>query len=154
MFFFILYYYLFRLILKLYRKIQASCKKRGWHWHTLLNLKIVSFVLIRYYQIIFKIFPEYLCCVCAHLVLCTLLFMNVNGVFVFRFLTLSIHLWHWEPHQPVQYQWNTSAPCSTHLHPAERASVCGGRNQHQWGENKDLLSLILTLFCNDTKTDF
>lgn len=68
--------------------------------------------------------------------------------FVFRFLPLSIHLWHWEPHQPVQHQWNTSAPCSPHLHPAERASVCGGRNQHQWGEGRDLLLLTPTdIFC-------
>lgn len=59
-------------------------------------------------------------------------FVNVRCVF--RFLSLSIHLWHWEPHQPVEHQRNTSAPCSTHLHPAERTSVCGGRNQHQRGE--------------------
>lgn len=50
--------------------------------------------------------------------------------FVFRFLPLSIHLWHWEPHQPIQHQWNTSAPCCSHLYPAERTPVCGGRNQH------------------------
>lgn len=66
--------------------------------------QIVSVLWIRYYQNnISNFFPEYLCCVCVHLVLSTLLSMNVNGVLVFRFLALSIHLWHWEPHQPVQH---------------------------------------------------
>lgn len=89
----------------------------------------------------------------------TLLFlMNVNGaLFFFRFLPLSVHLWHREPHQPIQHQWNTSAPCSPHLHPAERAPVCGGGNQHQWGEGEEPAvadSHRCLLFLNDAKTDF
>lgn len=93
---------------------------------------------------------EYLCPVWASFNLYSVVNED-NGVLCLRFLTLSVHLWHREPHQPVQHQWNTSAPCCPHLHPAERAPVCGGRDQHQWGDNVHanasllhLLALVLT----------
>lgn len=53
-----------------------------------------------------------------------------------RFLPLGLHVRYREPHQSVQHQRNTSATCCTHLHPPERAPVCGGWDQHQRSKYK------------------
>lgn len=138
-------YYLLRLLLKLSSRIHASTSPER-STLTLACLIILSNVIlvmpfgfcIQWLLALFGSDKTFLWIY----VLCCALHSPVyecEWCFVFRFLTLSIHLWHWEPHQPVQHQWYTSAPCSTHLHPAERASVCRGRNQHQWGEGRDLL---------------
>ena len=50
-----------------------------------------------------------------------------------RFFPLGVHIRYREPYQPVQHQWDASAACRPHLHPAEGPAVCGGRNQHQRG---------------------
>ncbi len=60
-----------------------------------------------------------------------------------RLLPLSIHLWHREPHQPVQHQWSPGAPCCPHLHHPEGPAVCGGWSQHQWGQAPPLKRQLL-----------
>lgn len=144
--------YLLTLLLKLSSRIHASTSPER-STLTLACLIILSNVIlvmpfgfcIRWLRALFGSDKTFLWIY----VLCCALHSPVyecEWCFVFRFLTLSIHLWHWEPHQPVQHQWYTSAPCSTHLHPAERASVCRGRNQHQWGETPTDVFLL----CNYT----
>lgn len=51
-----------------------------------------------------------------------------------RLCALCIHLWNWEPHQPVQHQWSLGAPsCSSEYH-NEGSTVHWGWDQHRRGE--------------------
>nr|KAF6394697.1 hypothetical protein HJG63_010022 [Rousettus aegyptiacus] len=52
-----------------------------------------------------------------------------------RLFPLGVHVRNREPHQPVEHQRDPGASRRPHLHPAEGAAVCGGRDQHQRGRH-------------------
>lgn len=64
-----------------------------------------------------------------------------------RVFPFSLHVWHREPHQPVQHQRSPSAPCCPHLHHSEGPAVCGGRSQYQRGKIEFCLFFISDLQC-------